>query len=121
MHIYSKQVVNHKNVFFDNRQVQIRDFYNQALTKLVNVHSLRNPSKTITPTNKIGKSIYTIDIESYQRLQNVQQLEQFVSSYNMNFSGLRAINRRDGFGSDFVAVFPSSEANRGKINIFLIL
>lgn len=99
---------------FDNRQVQIRDFYNQALTKLVNVHSLRNPSKTITPTIKIGKSIYTIDIESYQRLQNVQQLEQFVSSYNMNFSGLRAINRRDGFGSDFVAVFPSSEANRGE-------
>ncbi|EXB47200.1 esterase/lipase family protein [Acinetobacter sp. 1000160] len=93
---------------FDNRQVQIRDFYNQALTKLVNVHSLRNPAKTITPTIKIGKSIYTIDIQSYQRLQNMQ-LEKFISSYNMNFSGLRAINRRDGFGSDFVAVFPSSE------------
>ncbi|WP_109440656.1 esterase/lipase family protein [Acinetobacter haemolyticus] len=99
---------------FDNRQVQIRDFYNQALTKLVNVHNLRNPSKTIAPTIKIGKSIYTIDITSYQRLQNIQQLEQFVSSYNMNFSGLRAINRRDGFGSDFVAVFPSTETNRGE-------
>ncbi len=93
---------------FDNRQVQIRDFYNQALTKMVNVHSLRNPSKTITPTIKIGKSTYTIDIQSYQRLQNMQ-LEKFISSYNMNFSGLRAINRRDGFGSDFVAVFPSTD------------
>lgn len=93
---------------FDNRQVQIRDFYNQALTKMVNVHSLRNPSKTITPTIKIGNSTYTIDIQSYQRLQNMQ-LEKFISSYNMNFSGLRAINRRDGFGSDFVAVFPSSD------------
>ena len=91
---------------FDNRQIQIRDFYNRALTELVNVHRLRNPSNNITPTINIGKSTYTIDIQSYQRLQNIQ-LEKFISSYNMNFSGLRAINRRDGFGSDFVAVFPT--------------
>jgi pimeloyl-ACP methyl ester carboxylesterase len=96
---------------FDNRQVQIRDFYNQALTKLVNVHSLRNPSTNISPTIKIGKSIYTIDIQSYQRIQNMQ-LEKFISSYNMNFSGLRAINRRDGFGSDFVAVYPSGDTSK---------
>lgn len=96
---------------FDNRQVQIRDFYNQALTKLVNVHSLRNPSTNIAPTIKIGKSIYTIDIQSYQRILNMQ-LEKFISSYNMNFSGLRAINRRDGFGSDFVAVYPSGDSSK---------
>lgn len=95
---------------FDNRQVQIRDFYNQALTQLVNGHSLRNPSTNLTPTIKIGKSTYTIDIQAYQRLQNMK-LEKFISSYNMNFSGLRAINRRDGFGSDFVAVFPSTESS----------
>ena len=95
---------------FDNRQVQIRDFYNQALTQLVNVHRLRHPSQDITPTIQIDKSTYTIDIQAYQRLQNMK-LEQFVSSYNMNFSGLRAINRRDGFGSDFVAVFPKEKAS----------
>jgi pimeloyl-ACP methyl ester carboxylesterase len=95
---------------FDNRQVQIRDFYNQALTQLVNGHSLRNPSTNLTPTIKIGKSTYTIDIQAYQRLQNMK-LEKFISSYNMNFSGLRAINRRDGFGSDFVAVFPSTDSS----------
>ena len=95
---------------FDNRQVQIRDFYNQALTQLVSGHSLRNPSTNLTPTIKIGKSTYTIDIQVYQRLQNMK-LEKFISSYNMNFSGLRAINRRDGFGSDFVAVFPSTDSS----------
>lgn len=94
---------------FDNRQVQIRDFYNQALTQLVSGHSLRNPSTNLSPTIKIGKSTYTIDIQAYQRLQNMK-LEKFISSYNMNFSGLRAINRRDGFGSDFVAVFPSTDS-----------
>lgn len=96
---------------FDNRQVQVRDFYNQALTQLVNVHSLRNPTTNITPTIKIGKSTYTLDIQSYQRLQDMK-LEKFISSYNMNFSGLKAINRRDGFGSDFVAVFPSGDASQ---------
>lgn len=104
---------------FDNRQVQIRDFYNQALTQLVSGHSLRNPSTNLTPTIKIGKSTYTIDIQAYQRLQNMK-LEKFISSYNMNFSGLRAINRRDGFGSDFVAVFPltdsSSQENKYILN-----
>ncbi len=95
---------------FDNRQVQIRDFYNQALTQLVSGHSLRNPSTNLSPTIKIGKSTYTIDIQAYQRLQNMK-LEKFISSYNMNFSGLRAINRRDGFGSDFVAVFPSTDSS----------
>lgn len=95
---------------FDNRQVQIRDFYNQALTQLVSGHSLRNPSTNLSPTIKIGKSTYTIDIQAYQRLQNMK-LEKFISSYNMNFSGLRAINRRDGFGSDFVAVFPSNDSS----------
>ena len=96
---------------FDNRQVQIRDFYNQALTQLINVHRLRHPSQDIEPTIKIGHSTYSIDLQNYQRLQNMK-LEQFVSSYNMNFSGLRAINRRDGFGADFVAVLPNDTSNK---------
>lgn len=103
---------------FDNRQVQIRDFYNQALTQLVNGHRLRNPSTNLTPTIKIGKSTYTIDIQAYQRLQNMK-LEKFISSYNMNFSGLRAINRRDGFGSDFVAVFPSTDSS-SQVNKYIL-
>ncbi|AVZ85567.1 esterase/lipase family protein [Acinetobacter sp. WCHA45] len=103
---------------FDNRQLQIRDFYNQALTQLVSGHSLRNPSTNLSPTIKIGKSTYTIDIQAYQRLQNMK-LEKFISSYNMNFSGLRAINRRDGFGSDFVAVFPSTDSS-SQVNKYIL-
>ena len=90
---------------FDNRQIQIRDFYNLALTQLVNVHRLRHPSDTIALNINIGKSHYKIDLKAYQRLHNMK-LEKFTSSYNLNFSGLKAINRRDGFGADFVAVFP---------------
>lgn len=93
---------------FDNRQVQIRDFYNQALNQLVNVYSEKNSSENIPHTIQIGRSKYSVDIESYQKLQG-EKLEKFTSSYNMNFSGLRSINRRDGFGADFVAVLQSDE------------
>ncbi|MEX5426231.1 alpha/beta hydrolase [Acinetobacter radioresistens] len=93
---------------FDNRQVQIRDFYNQALAKLVTTYSLRHPSKTVSPQIKVGKSIYSINVDQYPQLKN-QPLEQLLSSYNLNFSGLRSINRRDGFGSEFVVVLPQEE------------
>jgi len=93
---------------FDNRQVQIRDFYNQAIAKMVGVYDLRHPKKNVVePQIHIGKSVYSIDFEFHKQLSG-QKLEKLISSYNLNFSGLRTINRRDGFGSEFVAVFPSS-------------
>lgn len=62
----------------------------------------------VEPQIHIGKSVYSIDFEFHRQLTG-QKLEKLISSYNLNFSGLRTINRRDGFGSEFVAVFPSSE------------
>lgn len=38
----------------------------------------------------------------------------------MNFSGLRSINRRDGFGSDFVAVLHSNEDPNQKENPYIL-
>ena len=93
---------------FDNRQVQIRDFYNQAIAKLVTISAQRSSVKKATDSAKIGNSIYNINLDQYQLLKN-KELDRFISSYNLNFSGLRTINRRDGFGSEFVAVFPASE------------
>ncbi|MCU4587235.1 lipase family alpha/beta hydrolase [Acinetobacter ursingii] len=93
---------------FDNRQVQIRDFYNQAIAKLVTISAQRSSVKKATDSIKIGNSIYNINLDQYQLLKN-KELDRFISSYNLNFSGLRTINRRDGFGSEFVAVFPASE------------
>ncbi|WP_151830699.1 lipase family alpha/beta hydrolase [Acinetobacter ursingii] len=93
---------------FDNRQVQIRDFYNQAIAKLVTISAQRSSVKKATDSVKIGNSIYNINLDQYQLLKN-KELDRFISSYNLNFSGLRTINRRDGFGSEFVAVFQASE------------
>ena len=104
---------------FDNRQVQIRDFYNQSIAKLVNTYYLRYKPTEVTSQIKIGQSIYNIDFDNYPELKK-RRIEQLMSTYNLNFSGLRSITRRDGFGSDFVAVFPlthsSSQENKYILN-----
>lgn len=88
---------------FNNRQVQIRDFYNQALAKLITTYSIKNKYDTVSKQLKIGESTYSINYNGYPELASAN-LENLLSSYNLNFSGLRSINRRDGFGAEFVAV-----------------
>ncbi len=98
---------------FDNRQVQIRDFYNLALAKLVSAYALRHKTTEVEHRIKVGKSIYSINFDYYPQLKE-QKIEQLLSSYNLNFSGLRSINRRDGFGSEFVVVLPQVKDDIGE-------
>ena len=93
---------------FDNRQVQIRDFYNQALAKLITINALRYTGEKVPKQIKIGKSIYSINYDNYPQIGD-HQLDSLLSSYNLNFSGLRSTNRRDGFGSEFVATLPANK------------
>lgn len=92
---------------FDNRQVQIRDFYNQAIAKLLTIYPR---SKTKNPLFNsrliIGQSTYYLNFDDFPELAH-QEVENYISSYNLNFSGLRSINRRDGFGSEFVTILPA--------------
>ena len=90
---------------FNNRQVQIRDFYNQALAKLITTYSLRHKNQKVSKLIKVGESKYTINFSDNPQLANVE-VENLISSYNLNFSGLRSINRRDGFGAEFVVTLP---------------
>ncbi|WP_347456812.1 alpha/beta hydrolase [Acinetobacter thermotolerans] len=93
---------------FDNRQVQIRDFYNLAIAHLIHVYSERHKAKEASRKIQVGNSIYTVDFENYPEIKD-QPFEQLMSTYNMNFSGLRSITRRDGFGSEFVVVLPEEK------------
>ena len=96
---------------FDNRQVQIRDFYNQALAKMVSSYSQTLNDHHAPLQLNIGKSNYQIDYTLFPMLQN-KEVQSFISTYNLNFSGLRSINRRDGFGAEFVAILKQPEAKR---------
>lgn len=93
---------------FDNRQVQIRDFYNLAISHLIHVYSERHQAKEGSRKIQVGNSIYTVDFENYPEIKD-QPFEKLMSTYYMNFSGLRSITRRDGFGSEFVVVLPEEK------------
>lgn len=108
-----------KTRLFDNRQVQVRDFYNQATTNLIEI------------INRNNKESYAIDIPSeldHGNLHFIHELNQsftnplskkenapvssdFIATASLNFRGLRSINRRDGFGADFVTVLPEEAEN----------
>ncbi|MDM1753514.1 alpha/beta hydrolase [Acinetobacter towneri] len=92
---------------FDNRQVQIRDFYNQAIAKLVSSSALRYKHNELQQQIRVGNSIYDIDFDYYPQLKQ-QKIQQLMSTYNLNFSGLRSVTRRDGFGSEFLVVLPEN-------------
>ena len=103
---------------FDNRQVQVRDFYNQASAKLLMLYSTRHEyASQKTASFMIGNKEYIKDFSDYPQLQNTK-IEDFLSTYNLNFSGLRSINRRDGFGSEFVTVLP--EEKRPEENKYIL-
>lgn len=104
---------------FDNRQVQIRNFYNLAIAKLSSAYSLRHPQKEVGQQIKVGQSIYQLDFSNYPLLKD-QKIEQLMSSYNLNFSGLRSINRRDGFGSEFVLVLPDANDQQKESNKYIL-
>ena len=93
---------------FDNRQVQIRDFYNLAIAHLIHRYAERYETKRSGQRIQVGNSVYSIDLENFPQLKN-QPIEQLLSTYNMNFSGLRSITRRDGFGSEFLVVLPEQQ------------
>lgn len=97
---------------FDNRQVQIRDFYNQAIAKIASAYPAQSidEQKHLPPSVQIGNSDYRLDFSDYPDLAN-QPIESYLSSYNLNFSGLRSINRRDGFGSEFVVILPKQKTD----------
>ena len=92
---------------FDNRQVQIRDFYNQAIAKLVSSYALRYKHNELQQQIRVGNSIYDIDFDYFPQLKQ-QKIQLLMSTYNLNFSGLRSITRRDGFGSEFLVVLPEN-------------
>ncbi|MDM1782708.1 alpha/beta fold hydrolase [Acinetobacter indicus] len=96
---------------FDNRQVQIRDFYNLAIAHLIHIYAERHESKEAGQRLQVGKSIYTLNLDNFPQLKN-QSIEKLMSTYNMNFSGLRSITRRDGFGSEFLAVLPEEKTSQ---------
>lgn len=90
---------------FDNRQIQVRDFYNVAVSRFVAEQFNGQPDQAIADIQLSNSSI-SINIQDHGQLFQHQPPEQLVAADELSFRGLRTVNRRDGFGVEFVAVMP---------------
>lgn len=93
---------------FDQRQMQVRTFYNVGLSRLVTSSYKRYRYLSIPRSIRVGSGYYQFDLEHYPSLKN-RTFERLESSYIFNFSGFHSINRQEGLGSEFVAVMHADQ------------
>ncbi|WP_219115823.1 triacylglycerol lipase [Janthinobacterium sp. UMAB-56] len=100
---------------FEERQTQIRDYYNYAVQKAVG-NLFRHRSEYRPDGNVIRVAGWQIDSElSALRLPADGTVpEELLPATSLSFSGLRNVYRRDGFGADLVAVMPKPPAPKGE-------
>ena len=111
-----------KTRLFDNRQVQVRDFYNTAVITLAQIESEISRNGYIydvKPELAHGSFHVHYFIRHNNALKSlnadaIPESTEIIAASELNFSGLRSINRRDGFGADFVAILPESIDNQVK-------
>ena len=88
---------------FDLRQMQVRTFYNYALSRLIHYRYQSTAANTLPTDFKVGEKHYNIDLSHYPELKNMP-IQHLQSSYVLNFSGFDKVNRQDGLGAEFVMV-----------------
>ncbi|PLY42432.1 hypothetical protein CSZ94_10740 [Janthinobacterium sp. ROICE36] len=100
---------------FEERQTQIRDYYNYAVQKAVG-NLFRHRGEYRPDGHVIRVAGWQIDSElSALRLPEDGTLpEELLPATSLSFSGLRNVYRRDGFGADLVAVMPKPGASKGE-------
>ncbi len=104
---------------FNNRQIQVTDFYNQAIANLITeLNNYQKKDIDFKNKNLIGNSGYSIDVRLYPNL-HLDNIEKMISTYRLSFSGLQTTNRRDGFGASFVIQLKNDKkmSNQQFINI----
>lgn len=91
---------------FSDRQVQVRDFYNLASTKLINSFFKRrqNPEKQMNfQVGDVTFNAYIAPASSTRLVHN--PVVDLISTYHLSFSGLHTQSKREGFGVNYIAVF----------------
>ena len=98
---------------FEDRQVQVRDYYNYAVQQAVTgLFALRQGSPSDTPLNEtqeMGRWTLSTDFSGLWLPANKSAPHELVPASSLRFSGLRNRYRRDGFGAELVAVFKNPQ------------
>ncbi|SOD53371.1 hypothetical protein SAMN06296416_102377 [Pseudoxanthomonas wuyuanensis] len=90
---------------FEDRQTQVRDYYNYATQQVV--ASLFARSRTAGPQDgdsaRVGPWQVRVDLSAYRLPGGSNQPQAIVAASSLRFDGLRSSYRRDGFGAELVA------------------
>lgn len=104
---------------FEDRQTQVRDYYNYAVQELAGALFRRGALETDAgngdPTTQFiaGWTIH-LDLSRVRLPEGVREPREVIPASRLSFAGLRSIYRRDGLGAELVAVVnipaPASDA-----------
>lgn len=101
---------------FEDRQTQVRDYYNhavqQAVTGLFQRRRRDEPGEAEPSDAPLHAGGWTISSDLLRaHLPEWRQFpEELIPASSLSFDGLRSIYRRDGFGAELVAVTPAAAA-----------
>lgn len=97
---------------FEVRQVQVTGFYNLAVQRVMSRLFLELPRLDPRWTQTLLAGWTVLRPQSDVRLAGDARVPaELIPAANLRFNGLRNVYRRDGFGSDFVAVAPEEKAD----------
>ncbi|WP_241991621.1 alpha/beta fold hydrolase [Paraburkholderia sp. RAU2J] len=94
---------------FEDRQTQVRDYYNYAVQELAGALFRRGALETDLgkgdpSTQFIAGWTIHIDLSRVRLPEGVRELREVIPASRLSFAGLRSIYRRDGLGAELVAV-----------------
>ncbi|CAB3792792.1 hypothetical protein LMG28614_03577 [Paraburkholderia ultramafica] len=94
---------------FEDRQTQVRDYYNYAVQELAGALFQRGALETDSVDGDPGTRFIAgwtvhIDLSRVRLPEGVRELREVIPASRLSFAGLRSIYRRDGLGAELVAV-----------------
>ncbi|KLD79002.1 alpha/beta fold hydrolase [Xanthomonas hyacinthi] len=98
---------------FEDRQTQVRDYYNYAVQQAVSALFVRYRQQQRQAGDAVqlaalpGWNI-ALDVTRLGALKDMPLPDAMLPASSLRFTGLRSVYRRDGFGSEMVAVLPNA-------------
>jgi len=91
---------------FEARQQQVLQYYNRAVEAIAQAAFEAGGGAVGVSPLQVGGLQLSIALHGYEASEIQQQPEALLASDTLGFANLRAVYRRDGFGTGLVAVFP---------------
>ncbi|WP_363798837.1 alpha/beta fold hydrolase [Lysobacter firmicutimachus] len=99
---------------FEARQERVLRFYNRAVDVVAQAAFEASRGRVGASPVQVGGLELSVALHGYESSEIEQQPEALLASDTLGFDNLRAVYRRDGFGTSLVAVFPRRSAAAGQ-------